>query len=90
MTAMETARDYIREVARSKENFTRSWVADGILWADESCRITGTLSLAIRNADAEGGKRLLDHLLNSGVTTMNEVPRFLNQYFNTCMLKLKG
>jgi len=88
--AMETARDYIREVARNKEDFTRSWVAEGILWADESCRISGTLSLAIRNADAEGGRRLLNHLLESGVSTQAEVPRFLNQYFNTCMLKLKG
>lgn len=87
---METARDYIREVARNKEDFTRSWVAEGILWADESCRISGTLSLAIRNADAEGGRRLLNHLLESGVSTQAEVPRFLNQYFNTCMLKLKG
>ena len=87
---METARDYIREVVRNRENFTRSLVADGIVWADESCRITGTLSLAIRNADAEGGKRLLNHLLESGVSTQAEVPRFLNQYFNTCMLKLKG
>jgi len=87
---METARDYIREVARNNEDFTRSWVAEGILWADESCRITGTLSLAIRNADAEGGRRLLNHLLESGVSTRAEVPRFLNQYFNTCMLKLKG
>ena len=85
---METARDYLRDAARNKENFTRSWVADGILWADESCRICGTLSLAIRDADAEGGKRLLDHLLNSGVTTMNEVPRFLNDYFATCVNKL--
>ena len=87
---METARDYIREAARNKENFTRCWVAEGILWSDESCRISGTLSLAIRNADAEGGKRLLDHLLESGVDTQAEVPRFLNRYFNTCMLKLKG
>lgn len=87
---METARDYLLEVVRNKENFTRSWVALGILWADESYRITGTLSLAIRNADAEGGKRLLDHLLESGVSTQAEVPRFLNQCFNTCMLKLKG
>ena len=90
MITMETARDYIREVARNKEDFTRSWVAEGILWADESCRISGTLSLAIRNADAEGGRRLLNHLLESGVSTQAEVPRFLNQYFNTCMLKLKG
>ena len=85
---METARDYLWEVVRNKEDFTRSFVADGILWAYESCRICGTLSLAIRDADAEGGKRLLDHLLNSGVTTMNEVPRFLNDYLATCVNKL--
>lgn len=90
MITMETARDYLLEVVRNRENFTCSLVADGIVWADESCRISGTLSLAIRNADVEGGKRLLNHLLESGVSTQAEVPRFLNQYFNTCMLKLKG
>lgn len=86
---METARDYLQEIARNGEDFTIRWVAQGILWADDSCRICGTLSLAIRNATPAGGERLLIYLLASGVDTQAEAPRFLNRYFNTCMLKLQ-
>ena len=85
----QTARDYLREVHRSTDDFTTKWVIDGIFWADESCRICGTLSLALRNADAEGGRKLIQHLLDSGVTTQAEVPRFLNQYFHTCLKILR-
>ena len=84
-----TARDYLRNLARSTEDFTTRFVVDGIFWADESCRICGTLSLALRNADAEGGRKLIQHLLDSGVTTQAEVPRFLNQYFHTCLNMLQ-
>lgn len=85
----QTARDYLREVHRSTDDFTTRWVIDGIFWADESCRISGTLSLALRDADATAGKKLLQHLLESGVTTQAEVPRFLNQYFHTCLKILR-
>lgn len=85
----QTARDYLREVHRSTDDFTARYVIDGIFWADESCRITGTLSLALRDADATAGKKLLQHLLDSGVTTQAEVPRFLNQYFHTCLSILR-
>lgn len=84
-----TARDYLRNLARSTNDFTTKLVIDGIFWADESCRITGTLSLALRDADPEGGRKLLRHLLDSGVTTQAEVPRFLNQYFHTCLKFLR-
>lgn len=84
-----TARDYLRDLARSTDDFTTKWVIDGIFWADESCRISGTLSLALRDADAEGGRQLLQHLLDSGVTTQAEVPRFLNQYYHTCLKFLR-
>ena len=82
---METARDYLRDLARSTQDFTTKWIIDGIFWADESSRISGTMSLALRNADAAAGKRLLDHLLVSGVNTQSEVPRFLNRYSFTCL-----
>ena len=89
MMEAATARDYLRDLARSTDDFTTKWVIDGIFWADESCRIGGTLSLALRDADAEGGRLLLQHLLDSGVTTQAEVPRFLNQYFHTCLKFLR-
>lgn len=85
----QTARDYLRNLARSTDHFTTKLVIEGIFWADESCRISGTLSLALRNASAEGGRQLLDHLLKSGVTTQAEVPRFLNRYFFACLKLLR-
>ena len=84
-----TARDYLRDLERSTDDFTTKFVIDGIFWADESCRISGTLSLALRDANAEGGRQLLQHLLDSGVKTQAEVPRFLNQYFHTCLKFLR-
>lgn len=39
------------------------------------------MSLALRDADAEGGRKLLQHLLDSNVATMNEVPRFLKEMY---------
>ena len=83
-----TARDYLREVARS-DDAPRNQIAQGIFWADESCRISGTLSLALRDADVEGGKLLLELMAAQGLKTQAEVPRFLNRYFHTCLNMLR-
>jgi hypothetical protein len=79
-----TAKDYLREIARSGDG-VRSQIAQGIFWADESCRISGTLSLALRDADVEGGRLLLELMAAQGLTTQAEVPRFLNRFYFTCL-----
>lgn len=85
---METARDYLRNVARSDDS-PRSQIAQGIFWADESCRISGTLSLALRDADIEAGQLLLQLMVSNGLRTQAEVPRFLNSYYFTCLNLLR-
>jgi hypothetical protein len=85
-----TARDYLREVASSDDS-PRNQIAQGIFWADESCRISGTLSLALRDADVEGGKLLLELMAARGLKTQAEVPRFLNnrRFYFTCLNMLR-
>jgi len=83
-----TARDYLREVARSDDG-VKSQIAQGIFWADESCRISGTLSLALRDADVDGGRLLLELMAAQGLTTQAEVPRFLNRFYFTCLNLLR-
>jgi len=85
---LATAKDYLREIARSGDG-VRSQIAQGIFWADESCRISGTLSLALRDADVEGGRLLLELMAAQGLTTQAEVPRFLNRFYFTCLNLLR-
>ena len=59
-------------------------MAEGIIWADRSCRISGTLSLAIRNASNEQIDAILDQMIADGCKTMADVCRWLNaNYFKT-------
>jgi hypothetical protein len=88
MMEAATARDYLREVARS-DDAPKNQIAQGISWADESCRISGTLSLALRDADVEGGRLLLELMAAQGLRTQAEVPRFLNRFYFTCLNMLR-
>lgn len=60
-------------------------MADGIIWADQSCRISGTLSLAIRNASDEQIDAMLDQMLADGCTTMADAPRWLNANYRATL-----
>ena len=85
-----TARDFLADLSRDPADFMRMYLAQGVLWADDSCRVSGTFSLILRNADASGASALIDHLIQSGVTMQAEVPRFINRYTNTCVLVLQN
>ena len=75
---------YLREVSRKNDDFTRMVLAQGILWAEESCRISGTMSRVLYSADEEGARRLLDHFVAAGLTVMAEVPRYINENNEVC------
>ena len=62
----------------SSDDWTARQLADGIRWADDSCRIGGTLALALRRASAQTIARLIARMRADGVATMNDVPRWLN------------
>lgn len=76
---------YLAELARRDDLSDESIVAQGIRWADESCRISGTLSMAIRKADRQCGVELVKLLLRYGARTQNDVPRIMNQYYHTVL-----
>lgn len=65
--------------ARCK-SFTVRQLAEGIHWADQSARISGTLALALRKASGLQIARLIDQMLRDGLSTMSEVPRWLNSH----------
>ncbi len=56
---------------------TRVVVAYGILWSERSARIDGTLAVALQQGSSGAGKALLDLLIEAGVKTTREVPRWL-------------
>lgn len=61
------------------EDILVSLLAQGVRWADDSCRIGGTLSLALRNATPWQAARLLAAMINDGVELMGQVPGWLNR-----------
>ena len=73
------AEDHLLYIEQESADFARRTIAQGILWADQSCRISGTLGLAIRRSGAAGAEALVCYLIASGLTTQAEVPRFLNE-----------
>ena len=71
---------YLQSIPFVHPDFTRRMLADGIMWADQSCRISGTLSLAIRNASKEQIDAILDQMLADGCNTMADACRWLNAH----------
>jgi hypothetical protein len=75
-----TALEFLREAgnpAAYSAGRTRIVVAYGVVWAEESCRIDGTLAIALQRASADAGEVLLNTLLDAGVNTAGDVPRWL-------------
>lgn len=53
-------------------------LAQGILWADQSARTTGTLSIALRDATPWQAARLVAAMAADGLELQSEVPAWLN------------
>lgn len=70
---------YLQSIAARNDLSPYAVMADGIIWADKSCRISGTLSLAIRNASNEQIDWLMDSMIADGCSVMADVPRWLNK-----------
>ncbi len=73
---------YLQSIATNDPDFTRRMLADGIMWADQSCRISGTLSLAIRNASNEQVDSILNQMRFYRCTTMADACRWLNDNYS--------
>ena len=76
---------YFQSIAASDPDFTRRMLADGILWADQSCRISGTLSLAIRRCDRQSIDAILAMMIADNCTTMADACHWLNANYSTVL-----
>ena len=77
---------YLQSIAALNDLSDRAVVAEGILWSDQSCRISGTLSLAIRNASDEQIDWLIETMIADGCSVLADCPRWLNANY----LRLAG
>ena len=73
---------YLQLIAAKDPGHNLSVLADGILWADQSCRISGTLALAIRNASSEQIDAILDKMIADSCVTMADACRWLNANYS--------
>lgn len=62
------------------QDYTIRALAEGIHWADESCRISGALAMKLRKASGRQVAHIINMMLNDGLATMNEVPYWLNRH----------
>jgi hypothetical protein len=72
-----TATTYLQQIA-SKPCCTRTLLAQGILWAEASCRIDGTMAMALRNGSAGSAAQLLNAMVAAECHTMADACRWLN------------
>ena len=78
--ATSSALAFLRQAADNRRHSagrTRVVIAYGIVWAEESARIDGTLAVALQRATAEAGEVLLALALDAGLQAAGEVPRWL-------------
>ena len=73
---------YLQSIPFVDPDFTRRMLADGILWADQSCRISGTLSLALRRCDKQSIDAILAMMIADNCTTMADACHWLNANYS--------
>ena len=73
-----TAITYLQQIA-AEPCCTRTLLAQGILWAESSCRIDGTMAMALRNGSAGSAAQLLDAMVAAECGTMADAARWLNE-----------
>jgi len=76
---------YLQSISASDSDFNRRMLADGILWADQSCRISGTLSLALRRCDKQSTDAILAMMIADNCTTMADACHWLNANYSTVL-----
>lgn len=71
--------EQLRYLSDHSESMDFRLIAQGILYADQSCRTTGAISMALRNCSPWQVAKAIATMYNQGVTAMNQVPSWLNQ-----------
>ena len=67
---------------------TQVLLAQGILWAEASCRVDGTMAMALRNGSEDSADLLLSQIAQDGIQVMNDVPGWLNANRDTALATL--
>lgn len=68
----------IVRLANCSDDMTVKMLAQGILYADDTGRIGGTLSLKLRAITPWAAAQLITRMIKDGLSTIAEVPRWLN------------
>jgi hypothetical protein len=63
---------------QSSDDFTVRLIAQGVLWADDTGRTTGTVSMALRRATGWQAAQLVAAMLRDGLDLPAPVPAWLN------------
>jgi hypothetical protein len=73
-----TSTTYLQQIA-AEPCCTVALLAQGILWAESSCRIDGTMAIALRNSSAASAAQLLNAMVAAECGTMADAGRWLNE-----------
>ncbi len=73
-----SAEQQLRNIEQQSSCFTAKQLAYGVLYADATGRITGTVSMALRRATAWQAAQLIAAMHKKGLTLISEVASWLN------------
>ena len=69
----------LRNLEGNTSEFTIKQVAYGVLWADTTGRVSGTISMALRRATPWQAAQLVAAIIRDGVEMIGEVPAWMNK-----------
>jgi len=69
----------LRLLEGNTSEFTVKQVAYGVLWADTTGRVSGTISMALRRATPWQAAQLVAAIIKDGVELIGEVPAWMNK-----------
>jgi hypothetical protein len=67
-------------LANLSTSSTIQQLAQGVFYADTTCRTTGTVSMALRRSTPWQACQLIAAMLRDGLSFQSEVPAWLNQH----------
>lgn len=74
----DQAEKQLRTLEQHSSCFAVQQLAYGVLYADATCRITGTTSVALRRATAHQAVQLIAAMQNDGIELVRDVASWLN------------
>jgi hypothetical protein len=72
------AEQQLRQLEQLAADFTVKQLAYGVIYADSTGRVTGTISVTLRRATPWQAAQLLAAMLNDGIELIADVSRWMN------------